>query len=232
MSAYYVDTAGDDGNSGESELLPWLTVSHAQTALTGDQHDNSLLFKCGCTWREQFTVGCSGTLGHPFTINSYSTGAKPIIKGSDIQTGFADQGSNVWDVALTTEPKGVWFSGVVGTLAASKAAITGVRQWFWASNVLSVYGTSDPSGTIEACVRDRVIQISGKSYVTVIGLDTSHANVNLVNLSTSNYCIVSANYIHDSPKGCVGIWQGTATHTIQNNEIARSGQGNAGSSRS
>jgi hypothetical protein len=92
MSSYYVDTAGDNENSGESALLPWATIAYAQGELTGDQSDNSLLFKRGCTWREQFTVGAYGTAGHVFTIGKYgTTGADPIISGADLVTSWTPE---------------------------------------------------------------------------------------------------------------------------------------------
>ena len=94
MATYYVDTAssGGDGTTTATSgaQAAFATVAAAQAALTGDQHDNSLLFKRGCTWREQFTVGAAGTAGHPFTVGKYgTTGADPIISGADLVTGWS-----------------------------------------------------------------------------------------------------------------------------------------------
>ena len=92
-TTYYVDCASSGGDGTTTDTsgahAAFATIAAAQAAVTGDQHDNSLLFKRGCTWREQFTVGANGTSGHQFTIGAYSTGDKPIIKGSDLITGFA-----------------------------------------------------------------------------------------------------------------------------------------------
>lgn len=51
---------------------------------------------------------------------------------------------NVWQAALTTEPSTVWFDFAEGTNVASIVACNGDKEWFWASNVLYVYSTSDP----------------------------------------------------------------------------------------
>ena len=83
MSNYYVNTpSGNDGNSGLTELLPWLTVNKVNTSSfnAGD----SVLFNKTCTWREQLTVPSSGTNGSPITFGAYGTGADPIISGADL----------------------------------------------------------------------------------------------------------------------------------------------------
>lgn len=82
MSTYYVDTAGSDGATGLSEVAAWATVAkvNASTFLP----DDSILFKRGCTWREMLLVPSSGTDGSPITFGAYSSGANPIINGSDI----------------------------------------------------------------------------------------------------------------------------------------------------
>lgn len=82
MTIYYVDNAlpGSDANNGTAENTPWLTIAkiNASTFLAGD----SILFKCGCIWREKLTVPSSGALNSPITIGKYSTGTDPIFNGS------------------------------------------------------------------------------------------------------------------------------------------------------
>jgi hypothetical protein len=83
MSTYYVSNpGGDDGNSGLSELLPWLTVNKVN--ISSFSPGDSILFKRGSTWREQLTVPSSGSAGNPITFGTYSTGAKPRITGADV----------------------------------------------------------------------------------------------------------------------------------------------------
>jgi len=52
--------------------------------------------------------------------------------------------TNVWQATLTTEPARVEFDGTEGTKKTSVAACTAAYYWYWASNVLYVYSTSDP----------------------------------------------------------------------------------------
>lgn len=92
---YYVDTAstGGDGTTTATSgaQAAFATVAAAATAVTGDQHGNSLLFNRGNTWREQFVVGASGTAAGQFTIGAYGTGAAPIISGSTALSSFTSE---------------------------------------------------------------------------------------------------------------------------------------------
>ena len=52
------------------------------------QPGDSVLFRKGQTWREQLTVPSSGSAGNPITFGAYGSGAKPIISGADVITGW------------------------------------------------------------------------------------------------------------------------------------------------
>lgn len=83
-ATYYVDaTLGDDTRDGLSEANAWKTVVKVNVSsfLPGD----SILFKCGETWREQLVVSNSGAAGNPITFGSYGNcigSNKPVIDGS------------------------------------------------------------------------------------------------------------------------------------------------------
>lgn len=49
------------------------------------------------TWREQLTVGTSGSAAHPITITSYGAGAKPIINGADLVAPWTQSGGHEWE---------------------------------------------------------------------------------------------------------------------------------------
>ena len=80
-TTYYVDSvAGNDNNGGTSSGAPWqnLTKVNTITFAAGDQ----ILLKCGSVWNgQQLYPKGSGSSGSPIVINSYSTGAKPLING-------------------------------------------------------------------------------------------------------------------------------------------------------
>lgn len=60
-------------------------------------------------------------------------------------TGWTEEGTaNVWEAALTTEPSYVNFDGIEGEEQTSVAACNAERYWYWESDVLYVYSTSDP----------------------------------------------------------------------------------------
>jgi len=59
-------------------------------------------------------------------------------------TDWTEGASDVWSAALTTEPASVEFDGSEGTEVASAALCVAAKDWFWESNILYVYSTSDP----------------------------------------------------------------------------------------
>lgn len=66
--------------------------------------------------------------------------------GGEITTWTATAGlTNVWQAALTTEPASVKFDGTEGTEESSAAGCDAEYEWYWASNVLYVYSTADPT---------------------------------------------------------------------------------------
>jgi len=90
-TTYYVDNCvvtGNDSNNGTDPTTPWLTinkVNNTNSFVAGD----SILFRKGCTWREQLTVPSSGDATGNITFGAYgTTGANPIINGGTIVTGW------------------------------------------------------------------------------------------------------------------------------------------------
>jgi len=98
-TTYYVDSvAGYDNNNGTSQSTPWqnLTKVNTITFSPGDQ----ILLKCGSVWNGQllYPKG-SGSSGSPIVINSYGTGAKPLINANlvyNITVGAISQSTAVY----------------------------------------------------------------------------------------------------------------------------------------
>jgi len=89
MTTYYVDTSADgDVGAGTSEAanIAWKTITkvNASSFSAGD----SILFKRGCTWREQLTIPSSGSVGNPITYGAYGSGDLPKIYGSTAITSW------------------------------------------------------------------------------------------------------------------------------------------------
>lgn len=99
-------------------------------------------------------------------------------------TGYYSAGSgtqNQWTHAATTQPKVIYFDDTRGTLVANAAAVDGAGEWFWASDVLTVFSTSDPATAftapgIEAGQRARTVTTNNQSYLTFDGLTIRDAN--------------------------------------------------------
>jgi parallel beta-helix repeat protein len=230
-TTYYVDncvTVGNDTNNGTSTSTPWLTIAHvnAHPYNPGD----SILFQSTCTWREELIPPSSGSSGDPITFGAYGTRTAPIISGGDLITGFTVNVSNpnIWNATVTTQPNIAIINGSVGTLKASAAAIAAPGDWYWTANTLSVYGTSDPSGTVVAGARNAVIDIGSNSYVTVTGLTVTASNAThdgAVRGSTSDNVVIQSNTITQTAGYAVALLDMTNL-TLDSNTVSYSGSPN------
>ncbi|GAI84786.1 unnamed protein product, partial [marine sediment metagenome] len=74
------------------------------------------------------------------------SGDAPIINGSDLVTTWSDEGSNVWSATFTraSAPQAVWFDGTAGNKQTALEDVDSDKDWYWDSNVLYIYSTSDP----------------------------------------------------------------------------------------
>ncbi len=133
----------------------------------------------GGVYRAQITPPSPGSVGLQIVIEP-ETGDSPVVNGADLITTWADQGSNIWDATVTTEPIHVFFDETKGTQETAKVNLDSANEWFWTGNVLSVFSTSDPdtaftSPGIEAGARARCIRILSKDFVTIDGIELKYA---------------------------------------------------------
>ncbi|HZN19458.1 MAG TPA: right-handed parallel beta-helix repeat-containing protein [Micromonosporaceae bacterium] len=94
---YYVDcAAGDDASSGKSTLRPWRTLSrvNSQVFLPGDV----VRFRRGTTCTGTLAPKGSGVPGTPIVLNSYGTGAKPVIDGQGQRAAVLLHNVEHWEV--------------------------------------------------------------------------------------------------------------------------------------
>lgn len=181
-ATYYVHTTiGQDNNDGLSETTTWKTIAKVNASIfsPGDQ----ILFKRGEIWRETLVPPSSGALGHPIVFGAYGTGAQPILKGSNVVSNWQANVSfpYVWKALVTTEPKVLLFEGVRGQKKTSVSTLSSERDWFWDSNTLYVYATSNPdtlyiSYGVEAMARNHGIYAFGKSHITIQDLNITGGN--------------------------------------------------------
>jgi PKD repeat protein len=229
-TTYYVDgTAGNDSNPG-SESLPWKTISKVNgfAFAPGD----TISFKRGCTWREQLTVGQSGTSGQPITYTDYGEGALPKIYGSDLLTGWNVYSGNVWQCPHSGTVFAVWFnaSGTIkwGNPKTSLANCVNEYDWYYANNVVYVYAATDPDSrytAVEGTSRNYSVFMQSKSYITVSHLDLEFSYLSGCKAQVCSHCNIEYNtvcYIGPKQNGDEGraIWvNGTSYTTVAHNTV-------------
>jgi parallel beta-helix repeat protein len=134
---------------------------------------------------------------------------------------------NVYQATVTTQPLQVFFNGTLGTPVASIRAITSPNAWFWSSNVLYAYSTSNPSTAftnpgIEASIRTSAIYMSGKSYVVINGIQAGGSNAQysgqIYIKGGSNDTVENCTLFYILDRGIEAINGGY--HTFTNNIIA------------
>lgn len=183
--AYYVDSVGgNDSNDGTSEDSPWRTIAkvNASSFAPGDH----ILFKRGDTWRELLAISSSGQEGNPIVIDAYGSGAAPILTGADLLpqaawTQCSNCKSNVWQANVATQPNIVLFNGTSGNAKTSVSALAAAGDWYWDSNVLYVWCSTNPGSSyaspgVEAGDRKLVVDLSALAYVTVQKLELAGGN--------------------------------------------------------
>lgn len=94
---YYVDcAAGDDANSGKSTLRPWRTISRVNRQVF--QPGDVVRFRSGTTCTGMLAPKGSGVPGTPIVLNSYDTGAKPVIDGQGQRAAILLHNVEHWEV--------------------------------------------------------------------------------------------------------------------------------------
>ena len=140
--------------SGATAPFQHIAEVNALTYAAGDQ----ILFAKGQTWRETLTVPTSGSAGTPITIGTYGTGAKPIIKGSDIITSW-------------TNPVTIQFGGgsddFTDTNPSSTAADTNYDAGMGGANQAWAYYTL-AGGRAYHLLRRDISSLAGKTILTAI----------------------------------------------------------------
>ena len=215
---------------------PWKTIAKVNGSRfnPGDQ----ILFKRGDIWKAQLTVPCSGKAGTPLTFAAYGNGNKPIITLRDFIPGWNSAGSwtppaqNVWSMSLLVNPLRLWLSGTEYKKAQTLAKVDSTSRWFWGSNILYVYSTSNPAfnySNVEASVISGSVSarypvyIRQKDYITVQDLDIRGGHF-AVYISEGGHIIVSGcNIGMDTGRNGIGVdsWSSEDSEdiTIANNTI-------------
>jgi hypothetical protein len=85
---YFSSTTGNDSNLGTSQENPFETIVKLNSLVLSP--GDKILFKKGDTFIGEIIVNYSGTENAPIIYDSYGTGAKPILSGSNGDNGVPD----------------------------------------------------------------------------------------------------------------------------------------------
>lgn len=215
--AFYIDTAGDDANSGTSPLSPWRSLAKINSTklLPGDR----ISLKRGSVWRETLEASAGGQPGQPVTFLAYGNGDNPLVSGSDIISGWSLARESIYRAYCPLRPNNLYVDGSPGWgLPRADALSTIMRgSWFWDSAETALYvwlaDDSNPSlHTVEAAVRlhgMKVVANGGeKSNLVVDGLTFAR---------TGGYGIY---FFSNAEQG-----QGLSGVVIKNNRVMQTGTG-------
>jgi len=150
----YIDGAsGGDGSLAtpysDFASINWTTGGDNSVfdAVAADK-DVTINLKKGVTWREQMTVGASGSAAHPVTIQAYGEGADPIINGADLVETWTEAGNafqNSWTAILDADSNTTKHYNDRNLIDADTSTVSGntIR--------LTFTGDSGVEGQIDGC---------------------------------------------------------------------------------
>ena len=191
-ATYYVsssDPNASDSYTTPTAALPWKTIAkvNATTFTPGD----TIYFKCGDTWRETLTVKSGSQTGATTTYTFYGTGAKPVISGANVVTGwtlYTSGTANTYQAPLAAITYMVTSDSTFIKKGASATALA-ANQYYWSSGILYINIGADPtSHLIEAGQRNNAVfckssGIAPKTYFyhnSLIGLRLEKTNSSCV----------------------------------------------------
>ncbi|MCX6180860.1 MAG: T9SS type A sorting domain-containing protein [Bacteroidetes bacterium] len=191
-TSYYIDTLGNDLNSGKSPALAWKTLDKLNSIwfTAGD----SIKFKCGQSWRGSIK-GKGGSAGNYIVFTSYGSGAKPLFLGSvnkNKTSDWVNDSTNIWKC---TTP----FTSDIGNIIVTQSnnISMGHKKWtkadlknqgdFWydrsGANYVMMFSTQNPALTytdIECALNNYMVTFSGQQYMVVENLEFKYGG---------SYCI-------------------------------------------
>ena len=198
MATYYVaeggtatDQAKENATSGTYPGGCLSPAGHnAETFAAGD----SILFSDeGGDIRGEITAPSSGSSGSPITYGVKS-GDSPVLKASDLITGWTTYDGDIWQATVTTEPEQVWVDGTYGDRKDDLGGSTDD----WDKN--SSYGTSEADGLIFCTNTTSDCNVSSYSYPGLLLVDSLTDAGNGVSIDTNADCKIVADWTAETGK--------------------------------
>lgn len=216
--SYYVDPAGSDSNSGLTPALAWATLAKVNSFTFAAR--DSILFKRGATFRGSGGGGSTPMIqvsSSDLTFGAYGTGAKPIISGGDLVTGWSVSAGSTYQATMATLPASIpviitYTTGDAVTLLAkgSGSGSLTANQWFWASGVMYVNlgGTNPTSGVVEIA-RRLAMDAYLRNNITIQNIKFTHnhdACLALADSTASGHQVLDCDFQYqtmDNHAGCI-----------------------------
>ena len=211
---WYVDSVnGNDSNTGKSKSQAFQTITQLLTVLAAS--DRVGLAR-GSHWREQLTIP-----GNSVTLAAYGSGARPIIDGSNVMSGWSKTGGQTYVYQISCTPEwatanylNVWEDGTFLIRAANLAACNSTAGSYYPSGssgaiTLYVHASDDgdpaSNGSVyEYSHRARSIGTANNSIVGVriSGIHTrcnleENGSILIYKQSTVNDCLIADGSRHN-----------------------------------
>ena len=236
---YYLNSReGDNRKTGLSPTEAWQTISRLSDVIL--QPGDSILFRRGMQWNEEFIISYSGKKENPIVISAYGEGKRPIIKGSVEARKWRKHSNIVWRTELKEQPACIWLVDSDATIhwGSEKESIDFLSKnydFIWQDSVLYLYLGQNPSKTfpiVECSVRDFGIisNLDKKNidYITIENLEISFVRDAAVRAIGSKgwivkNCILHHNGVTDESNG-QGIQYEGKDGLFSQNTIFENGQ--------
>ncbi|MBA2482072.1 MAG: right-handed parallel beta-helix repeat-containing protein [Planctomycetes bacterium] len=193
----YVSPTGSDANPG-SASAPLRTINKAVNAVSA----GGTVWIRGGTYREEITMSRSGTASAPIIVSAYN-GEKPVIKGSQVVTGWTqhsgsiykktgwiynsqqvfDDGAPLQQIGIPAAyGNGISVDGTpyITAVGSNLSSMAPGRFWYDRTNkVLYVWlaNSSHPANSVmEASTQRRIMTLYATNYVQVKGLAFRHSS--------------------------------------------------------
>jgi parallel beta-helix repeat protein len=218
----YIDADAGDGGVG-SQADPYNDFADINWTTGGDNSvfdylngtpsaDVTINLQKGDEWREELTVGTDGLEAYRIVIQSYGTGADPIINGSELVTGWTVHDGSVYTASFATQTVLIlWEDGdeyigesaLIDVDGPGKFYSDGSDIYMWSSD-----GEDPDTHTVEVGIDRHAIYATGQDYITVSGIHAKQCGADtswpgLISFYNSDYAIVEDCTIEEGFEGGV-----------------------------
>ena len=198
--SYYVSNDGSDTQDGLSPETAWQSLERVNQETM--KPNDAVRFRRGDTWRGQLIPQSGDETGY-VTYGAYGVGNKPLLLGSvsaNKPNDWQQEQKNYW---VTTSP----FVIDVGNIIFNEGESVGIKKWsqddlkqqgdYWyapETKQVKIYCPQNPASiytSIELALRQHIIPIHGKSYITIEDLALRYGAAHGIGCSNTHHTIIS-----------------------------------------